>query len=66
MKIDHIAIPVDDIYEACGWYRAAFQAEMLYHDESWALLRFDNVKLALFFAKFAPKSLRCGGKSEIF
>ena len=35
MKIDHIAIPVSDIYEACGWYRATFQAKTLYYDEIW-------------------------------
>ena len=49
MKIDHIALPVDDIYEACGWYRGAFKAKVLYHDETWALLEFDNTKLALFY-----------------
>ena len=47
MKIDHIAIQVDDIYEACGWYWAKFGAKMLYHDDTWAILQFDNIKIAL-------------------
>jgi len=47
VRIDHIAIQVDDIYEACGWYGAKFGAKMLYHDDTWALLAFDNIKLAL-------------------
>jgi catechol 2,3-dioxygenase-like lactoylglutathione lyase family enzyme len=54
MKIDHIALPVDDIYEACGWYRGAFKANLLYHDKSWALLEFENVKLALFLRGSHP------------
>ena len=47
MKVDHVAIQVDDIYEACGWYKAAFDAKMLYHDDTWAILELDNIKLAL-------------------
>ena len=54
MKIDHIAIQVDDIYEACGWYGALFGAKTLYHDDSWAILEFDNVKLALTLANTHP------------
>lgn len=47
MKIDHIAVQVDDIYEACEWYYTNFRANVLYFDETWAILEFDNVKLAL-------------------
>ena len=47
MKIDHIAIQVDDIYEACEWYSGHFNANVLYFDQTWALLNFDNIKLAL-------------------
>ena len=54
MKVDHIAIPVDDIYEACGWYRVALKAKTLYHDETWALLELDNTKLALFLRGSHP------------
>jgi extradiol dioxygenase family protein len=47
VRIDHIALQVEDIYEACGWYGANFGAKMLYHDGTWALLEFDNIKMAL-------------------
>jgi len=47
MKIDHIALQVDDIYEGCEWYYSQFNANVLYFDQSWALLQFDNIKLAL-------------------
>lgn len=47
MKIDHIAVQVEDIYEACEWYCGHFNANVLYFDPSWALLEFDNIKMAL-------------------
>ncbi len=47
MKIDHIALQVEDICQAREWYCDQFKADVLYFDETWALLEFDNVKLAL-------------------
>lgn len=47
MKIDHIAIQVNDIQEACEWYKSKFEAIVLYCDETWGILEFDNTKLAL-------------------
>ena len=47
MKIDHIAVQVEDIYEGCEWYREHFGANVLYFDQTWALLGFDNIKMAL-------------------
>ena len=47
MKIDHIAVQVEDIYEGCEWYHERFGANVLYFDQTWALLEFDNIKMAL-------------------
>ena len=47
MKIDHIAVQVDDIYEGCEWYHERFGVNILYFDQTWALLEFDNIKMAL-------------------
>ena len=47
MKIDHIAVQVEDIYEGCEWYHERFGANVLYFDPTWALLEFDNIKMAL-------------------
>ncbi len=47
MRIDHIALQVDDIRVACLWYISHFDANVLYLDETWALLGFDNIKIAL-------------------
>jgi catechol 2,3-dioxygenase-like lactoylglutathione lyase family enzyme len=45
--IHHIAIPVTDIAAAVEFYTARFRVAVDYQDDSWALLRFANTKLAL-------------------
>ncbi len=46
-KIHHIAISVENIATAVDWYREKFQCEIAYQDETWALLKFNNISLAL-------------------
>ena len=46
MKIDHIAIQVDDIEESVKYY-TDYGASIIYQDKTWAFLQFDNIKLAL-------------------
>ena len=45
--IHHIAIQVQDVEKSVAWYTSNFTCEVAYHDASWALLRFDNISLAL-------------------
>ena len=45
--IDHIAIQVESIKESAEWYTTHFSAEIIYIDETWAMLDMGNVKLAL-------------------
>jgi len=45
--IDHVAIPVRSIPESVAWYMARFRCLILHQDATWALLGFDNVRLAL-------------------
>ncbi len=45
--IDHVAVPVTEIRSAVDWYRGTFQCEVKYQDETWALLKFANISLAL-------------------
>ena len=47
MKIDHIALRVDDIAESVNYYREEFKCSIIYQDDTWAFLQFDNIKLAL-------------------
>jgi catechol 2,3-dioxygenase-like lactoylglutathione lyase family enzyme len=46
-NIDHIAIPVENVATALDWYKSKFNCEVTYQDDTWAFLRFGNIKLAL-------------------
>ncbi len=45
--VHHVAIQVAEIAAATGWYRSHFACEVEYQDETWALLRMANIRLAL-------------------
>ncbi len=47
MKLDHIAVNVKDIDKSIDWYIKNLAAEILYRDDSWAMLNCDGTKLAL-------------------
>ncbi len=46
-RIHHVAITVEDIDSALAWYSDRFHFLVEWKDDSWALLRFDNIALAL-------------------
>jgi len=46
-QIHHIAIQVQDIDQSVDWYISNFDCELSYHDQTWALLKFQNISLAL-------------------
>ena len=45
--IHHVAVAVRDVKEAVEWYRARFACKVSYQDDTWAMLDFANLKLAL-------------------
>ena len=45
--LHHVAFQVDDIDEAIAWYCAQFDVVPAYQDDTWALLEFANIRLAL-------------------
>ncbi len=47
MKIDHIAINVSNIKTSSEWYKNNFGFTIEYIDETWAMLKCENTKLAL-------------------
>ena len=53
-RIDHLAIPVANIADAIEWYRNTFSCSIAYEDNTWALLEFENVKLALVLPEQHP------------
>ena len=46
-SLQHVAIQVKDIARALKWYSENFNAEIVYLDDTWAMLRFENMHLAL-------------------
>ena len=46
-SIDHVAVPTPNISEAVEWYTRTFQCKVRYQDETWALIEFANMRLAL-------------------
>jgi len=46
-SIHHVAVTVQDIPRAITWYRSRFEFDVTWEDDSWALLAFDNISLAL-------------------
>ena len=45
--IDHIAIQVKNIKKSTKWYIDNFKCKILYIDDTWAFIEFENIKLAL-------------------
>ena len=45
--IDHVAVQVKNIKSAVRWYTENFNCLIEYQDTTWAMLKFDNTKLAL-------------------
>ena len=46
-RVHHVALQVENLGRAVDWYQTQFSSELLYQDDTWALLRFGNVNLAL-------------------
>tara|TARA_E500000178_G_C16855239_1_gene677045 strand:+ start:67 stop:360 length:294 start_codon:yes stop_codon:yes gene_type:complete len=46
-KMHHIAIEVNTIDEAIKWYKDNTNCEVAYQDETWAMIKYDNISLAL-------------------
>lgn len=55
--LDHMAIQVQDVQRAVDWYRARFDVRIGYQDDTWALLEFANIRLALVIPQQHPAHL---------
>lgn len=52
--IHHVAVEVQDVAAAVAWYRERFRCEVSYQDDSWAMVRFENIGLAFVSAGQHP------------
>lgn len=57
MKFDHVAVNVRDISKSVAWYVETLQANVLYKDDTWALLEAGGVKVALTLPQQHPGHL---------
>ena len=55
--VHHVAISVQDIASSVQWYTETFHCSVSYQDETWALLEFANIKLALVIPSQHPPHL---------
>ena len=55
--MDHVAIPVQDIRRAIAWYQQRFNCAVRYQDDTWAMIEFANIKLALVLPSQHPGHL---------
>ena len=52
--LHHIAIQVKDIQRAVEWYTEKFKVKVSYQDDTWAMLQFKNINLALVLPEQHP------------
>ncbi len=53
-SIHHVAIQVKNIQRAIEWYTNNFDVAVTYQDDSWAMLQFKNINLALVIPEQHP------------
>ena len=53
-RINHLAVPVDNVADAVKWYRDNFSCKVAYEDDTWALLDFENISVALVLPEEHP------------
>ena len=46
-KIDHVAVTVTNIERSIKWYEDNLDAEVIYSDDTWAIVKAGDIKIAL-------------------
>ncbi len=64
--LHHAAIRVKDVKETVEWYTKRFRCEVEYQDVSWAMLAFENVRLAFVIAEQHPPHIAIVGDPAAF
>ena len=66
-RIEHVAISVPDVAQAVAWYTSTFRCIVTYQDATWAMLKFDNLELALVIPQQHPPHIAfTSGDAERF
>lgn len=64
--LDHAAIRVKDVNEAVEWYTRQFRCKVEYQDATWAILAFDNVRLAFVVQEQHPPHIAIVGNPAAY
>ena len=64
--LHHAAIRVKDVKEAVAWYTQRFRCTVEYQDATWAMLAFENVRLAFVLAEQHPPHIAILGDPASF
>lgn len=56
-SLHHVAVSTTNLAATLRWYREHFRCRVLYEDDSWAMLQFGNVQLALVVPEQHPPHL---------
>lgn len=61
-SIHHVAISVKDLSRAVKWYTENFDCRVSYQDDTWAMLDFANIQVALVIPEQHPAHLAVSRK----
>jgi catechol 2,3-dioxygenase-like lactoylglutathione lyase family enzyme len=64
--LHHAAIRVKDVKETVEWYTQRFRCNVEYQDATWAMLEFENVRLAFVIAEQHPPHIAILGDPAVF
>jgi catechol 2,3-dioxygenase-like lactoylglutathione lyase family enzyme len=64
--LHHAAIRVKDVKETVEWYMQRFHCNVEYQDATWAMLEFENVRLAFVLAEQHPPHIAILGDPAAF
>lgn len=53
-SLHHVAIPVADLKRAIQWYATSFRCEVIFEEETQAILQFSNVRIVLVMPSQQP------------
>jgi len=64
--LHHAAIRVKNVKETVEWYTQRFRCDVEYQDATWAMLAFENVRLAFVLAEQHPPHIAIVGDPAAF
>ena len=57
MKLDHVALQVEDPTQAANWYKEKFEADIIYCDKTWSFVQLENIKIAFVVKTQHPRHI---------